>query len=97
MTYCCLSLIIIKAAKKEKIASLVTELESLNPEAKPLDDLKKFEGSWKLLYSTITITVGPMSLLLLRKHSDLNIWPVIVVIASYNLMRWYLYTAYVYT
>ncbi len=46
-----------QSAKKAAVHSLVSELESLSPVAAPVDSLHLVEGDWKLLYSTITITV----------------------------------------
>ncbi|GAX79758.1 hypothetical protein CEUSTIGMA_g7199.t1 [Chlamydomonas eustigma] len=62
----------VNAAKKEKIVALVTELESLNPDTKPLDDLSKVQGNWKLLYSTITITGSKRTKLGLREFISLG-------------------------
>ncbi|KAL0350419.1 UNVERIFIED_CONTAM: Fibrillin protein 5 [Sesamum radiatum] len=43
------------SAKKAEIEELVELLESQNPTPKPTQCLEKVAGSWKLIYSTITI------------------------------------------
>eukprot|EP00262_Sarcandra_glabra_P013804 TRINITY_DN3897_c0_g1_i2.p1 TRINITY_DN3897_c0_g1~~TRINITY_DN3897_c0_g1_i2.p1 ORF type:complete len:254 (-),score=23.95 TRINITY_DN3897_c0_g1_i2:242-1003(-) len=45
----------VPSAKKAEIECLVQLLESQNPTPDPTEDLKKVDGWWKLLYSTITI------------------------------------------
>ena len=47
-----------QAAKKAVIHELVGKLEASNPVPAPVDNLHLCAGSWELLYSTITITVG---------------------------------------
>ncbi|KAL0332711.1 UNVERIFIED_CONTAM: Fibrillin protein 5 [Sesamum calycinum] len=45
----------VPSAKKAEIEELVELLESQNPTPKPTQCLEKVAGSWKLIYSTITI------------------------------------------
>jgi hypothetical protein len=47
-----------QAAKKAAIIQLIEALEAQNPVPRPTDNLALAAGDWKLLYSTITITVG---------------------------------------
>ncbi len=46
-----------QAAKRAVVHALITELEAQNPVPDAMDNLAMVAGNWKLLYSTITITV----------------------------------------
>lgn len=48
----------VTSAKRREIEDLVMQLESQNPTPNPILNLEKVSGSWKLIYSTITI-LGP--------------------------------------
>jgi hypothetical protein len=48
---------ILQAAKKAEIHSRLSDLEAHNPVEAPADNLNLVQGDWKLLYSTISITV----------------------------------------
>jgi hypothetical protein len=50
-----------QAAKREAIAALVSQLEGHNPLQQPTRHLQQVAGAWRLLYTTITITVGARS------------------------------------
>ncbi|KAK9095007.1 hypothetical protein Scep_026476 [Stephania cephalantha] len=45
----------VPSAKKSEILGLIELLESQNPTPNPTENLDKVEGSWKVLYSTISI------------------------------------------
>ncbi|KAK9121083.1 hypothetical protein Syun_018700 [Stephania yunnanensis] len=45
----------VPSAKKSEIHGLIELLESQNPTPNPTENLDKVEGSWKVLYSTISI------------------------------------------
>ncbi|KAF5727692.1 plastid-lipid-associated protein 7 chloroplastic-like [Tripterygium wilfordii] len=45
----------VQSAKKSEIEGLVALLESQNPTSEPTSNLNKVGGSWRLVYSTITI------------------------------------------
>ena len=47
----------LQAAKKAAIHTLLEQLEQINPQPHPLDHEDMLAGDWRLLYSTITITV----------------------------------------
>lgn len=51
-------LCLLQAAKRQKVAAVVESLEALNPLQQPTQHLDRVAGSWNLLYTTITITVG---------------------------------------
>ena len=57
-----------QSAKREAVLALVSQLEALNPTPQPLQHMDRLEGDWRLLYSTITITVrgGPRDTSALR-------------------------------
>lgn len=46
-----------KADDKQRIDQLVEQLEALNPTAAPMRDPSCVAGEWRVLYSTIKITV----------------------------------------
>lgn len=47
-----------QAAKKARILALISELEQHNAQPAPTSDLDLVQGDWRLMYSTITITVS---------------------------------------
>lgn len=55
---CALPLQTPQAAKKAELHKLIADLEAQNPVPAPIDNLELVEGNWRLLYSTITITVS---------------------------------------
>lgn len=66
-----------KAGQKEAILSLVEQVEANNPLEAPTEHLEHCQGSWRLLYSTVTILVCSTALdcLLtdLAGHADFDI------------------------
>lgn len=48
----------VQSAKKAAIHGLIEQLECINPLAAPTQSMEKVSGSWKLLYSTICISVS---------------------------------------
>jgi hypothetical protein len=46
-----------QAAKRQEVAEIVAALEAHNPTENPTQHLDLVEGTWNLLYTTITITV----------------------------------------
>lgn len=50
-----------QAAKRQAVAELVVQLEALNPLEAPTQHLEQVAGDWRLLYTTITITVSAMA------------------------------------
>lgn len=68
-----------QSAKKAVLHGLLGQLEGQNPVPEPTTNLQQVAGDWKLLYSTITITVralfGFLTVALLKgavagKHKD---------------------------
>lgn len=51
-------MIIKQAAKRQEVADIVAALEAHNPTHNPTQHLDLVEGSWNLLYTTVTITVS---------------------------------------
>ncbi len=49
-----------QGAKKQQILDLIQQLESHTPVSAPVQDLGMCHGRWRLLFSTITITVSCM-------------------------------------
>ena len=49
-----------QAEKRKAILGHISQLESLQPAEDPTADLQRVEGAWKLLFSTISITVGAL-------------------------------------
>ena len=47
----------LQGAKKTMLHALISDLEALSPAKAPADSLELVQGDWKLLYSTITLTV----------------------------------------
>lgn len=47
-----------QAEKRRGILELIARLEELQPAESPTDDLQRVAGAWKLLFSTISITVS---------------------------------------
>jgi hypothetical protein len=47
-----------QSAKREAVLGLVAQLEGLNPTPRPLQHMERLQGDWRLLFTTITITVG---------------------------------------
>ncbi|XP_011099801.1 probable plastid-lipid-associated protein 7, chloroplastic isoform X1 [Sesamum indicum] len=62
----------VPSAKKAEIEELVELLESQNPTPKPTQCLEKVAGSWKLIYSTITILGSKRTKLGLRDFITLG-------------------------
>ncbi|XP_015867268.2 fibrillin-5, chloroplastic isoform X1 [Ziziphus jujuba] len=62
----------VPSAKKTEIEDLVKMLESQNPTPDPSLNLEKVAGSWKLLYSTITILGSKRTKLGLRDFISLG-------------------------
>ena len=66
-----------KAGQKEAILSLVEQVEANNPLEAPTEHLEHCQGSWRLLYSTVTILVCSTALNCLLtdvvRHADFNI------------------------
>ncbi|MCL7041914.1 hypothetical protein MKW94_002241, partial [Papaver nudicaule] len=60
------------SAKKSEIECLVKELESQNPTPDPTQNLDKVSGSWKLIYSTISILGSKRTKLGLRDFITLG-------------------------
>lgn len=60
------------SAKKSEIESLVKELESQNPTPDPTQNLDKVNGSWKLIYSTISVLGSKRTKLGLRDFITLG-------------------------
>ncbi|KAI3947889.1 hypothetical protein MKX01_034554 [Papaver californicum] len=60
------------SAKKSEIESLVKELESQNPTPDPTQNLEKVSGSWKLIYSTISVLGSKRTKLGLRDFITLG-------------------------
>jgi hypothetical protein len=40
------------------VLAVVSALEAINPLPQPLKHMERLAGDWRLLYTTITITVG---------------------------------------
>lgn len=57
----------VQSEKKQAIHGLIERLETLNPLAQPAAHLEQVEGTWELLYSTITIMGTKRSKLGLRE------------------------------
>ena len=51
---------LLQSAKKAVLHGLLEQLEGQNSVPEPTANLQLVEGDWKLLYSTITITVRAM-------------------------------------
>jgi hypothetical protein len=47
----------LQAAKRQEIAAILEQLETLNPLQQPTQHLDRVSGDWNLLYTTISITV----------------------------------------
>lgn len=47
-----------QAAQQQRILSLVEMVEAANPLHAPTEHLEQVEGTWRLLFSTITILVS---------------------------------------
>jgi hypothetical protein len=47
-----------QAAKRQEVAAIVSALEARNPLQQPTAHLERVEGTWDLLYTTISITVS---------------------------------------
>lgn len=47
-----------QASKRQEVALLVEALEAANPLVAPVRHLERLAGDWRLLYTTIQITVG---------------------------------------
>lgn len=62
----------VPAAKKARILSLITDLEQSNTHIAPTSNLQAVAGSWRLLYSTITITGSKRTKLGLREFVKLG-------------------------
>ncbi|KAL0449767.1 UNVERIFIED_CONTAM: Fibrillin protein 5 [Sesamum latifolium] len=62
----------VPSAKKAEVEELVELLESQNPTPKPTQCLEKVAGSWKLIYSTITILGSKRTKLGLRDFITLG-------------------------
>ncbi|XP_022844615.1 probable plastid-lipid-associated protein 7, chloroplastic isoform X1 [Olea europaea var. sylvestris] len=62
----------VTSAKKTEILKLVELLESQNPNPEPTSCLEKVSGSWKLIYSTITILGSKRTKLGLRDFISLG-------------------------
>jgi hypothetical protein len=52
-----------QASKRQAVHGLVEALESRNPLPNSVQHLDRVAGDWRLLYTTITITVSTQSLL----------------------------------
>ncbi|KAG9150796.1 hypothetical protein Leryth_002954 [Lithospermum erythrorhizon] len=70
------------SAKKTEIEELVKLLESKNPTIEPTEQLEKLAGTWKLVYSTITILGSKRTKLGLRDFISLGDFLQIINIAE---------------
>ncbi|MEW5302026.1 MAG: hypothetical protein WDW38_008655 [Sanguina aurantia] len=61
-----------QAAKKSSIHGLIEQLESINPLAAPTQSMDRVAGSWRLLYSTISISGVKRTKLGLREFVKLG-------------------------
>lgn len=57
--------VVVQAAERERLLELVARLEAGNPLPDPTQHLDLLAGSWRVLFSTITITVRPAPLVCL--------------------------------
>ncbi|CAI9109061.1 OLC1v1008798C1 [Oldenlandia corymbosa var. corymbosa] len=62
----------VPSEKKAVIEKMVKQLESLNPNPEPTTNLEKMAGTWKLVYSTITILGSKRTKLGLRDFISLG-------------------------
>lgn len=63
----------VQAAKRQEVAEIVAALEAHNPTENPTQHLDLVEGTWNLLYTTITITVrwtGHGACIIVLNHHD---------------------------
>ena len=47
----------LQAGQKEAVLSLIEQVEATNPLEAPTEHLEQCQGSWRLLFSTVTILV----------------------------------------
>ena len=65
-----------QAGQKEAVLSLIEQVEATNPLEAPTQHLEQCQGSWRLLFSTVTILVHPKVLPATKGMHSLSMrWP----------------------